>query len=87
LAAYDILWTTVMTSLTQKQQPDFESFKAHFIETAGDYYGATGRTELDENGDRKHVFYDFWTIKKENDAYLWQLSAKYNTTDQLLRRF
>lgn len=87
LAAYDILWTTVISSLTQKKQPDFEVFKAHFIETAGDYYGATGRTELDENGDRKHVIYDFWTIKNENELFSWQLAAKYNTTDKLLKRF
>lgn len=87
IAAYDILWTTVMSSLTQQAQPDFASFKAHFIETAADYYGATGRTELDEFGDRKHVFYDFWTIHDSNGSYSWQLSAKYNTTDHLLRKF
>jgi branched-chain amino acid transport system substrate-binding protein len=87
LAAYDILWTTIISSLTLKKQPEFEVFKAHFIETAGDYYGATGRTELDENGDRKHVIYDFWTIKNENELFNWQLVAKYNTTDKLLKRF
>lgn len=87
LAAYDILWTTAMTSFTQHVLPDFASFKTHFIETAGNYYGATGRTELDEYGDRKHVFYDFWKVNKENSSYSWKLSAKYNTTDHLLRKF
>jgi branched-chain amino acid transport system substrate-binding protein len=86
LAAYDILWVTLLTVLTQQSQPDFQAFKAHFIETTGDYFGATGRTELDEYGDRKHVYYDFWTIKNENGIYSWRLSAKYNTTDHTLSR-
>ena len=86
LAAYDILWTTVLTSLTQQSNPDFAAFKAHFIETAGEYYGATGRTELDVNGDRKDVYYDFWAIGKVNGIYSWQRSARYNTTDHSLRR-
>jgi len=85
--AYDILWTTVLSSLTQQINPDFATFKAHFIETAGDYYGATGRTELDENGDRKHVYYDFWTVRNDNGIYSWQLSAKYHTTDHILIKY
>ena len=86
LAAYDILWTTVIARLTQENNPDFATFKAHFIETAAGYYGATGRTELDTNGDRMHAIYDFWTIGNANSKYVWQLSAKYNTTDKSLRR-
>jgi len=87
LAAYDVLWTTVLASLTQQNDPGFAAFKAHFIETAGDYYGATGRTELDGNGDRKHVFYDFWAVRNENGFDAWKLSAKYNTSGQLLQKF
>ena len=86
LAAYDILWTAMLTAITQEPNPDFAAYKAHFIETAGDYFGATGRTELDENGDRRHVFYDFWTVRKVNGVYTWQVSAKYNTTDRLIHR-
>jgi branched-chain amino acid transport system substrate-binding protein len=86
LAAYDILRTAVIARLTQESDPEFATFKAHFIETAASYYGATGRTELNEYGDRKHVTYDFWTVNYANSKYIWQLSAKYNTTDQTLRR-
>ncbi len=86
LAAYDILWVAMLTAITQETNPDFDAFKAHFIETAGDYFGATGRTELDGNGDRKHVFYDFWTVRKVNGVYTWQVSAKYSTSDHLIRR-
>jgi len=87
LAAYDILWTAVMASLTEDEDQNFAAYKAHFIETAAGYFGATGRTELDENGDRRHVYYDFWAIKNENGAYSWWISAKYNTTDFSLRKY
>ena len=87
LAAYDILWTTAMAKLTQKNDAGFASFKSHFVETAGGYYGATGRTYLDENGDRRHVYYDFWTIGDEAENYAWRLSAKYNTTDHSLIKY
>lgn len=85
LAAYDILWTAFLTSITQEAESEFASFKTHFIETANTRFGATGRTELDDNGDRKHVFYDFWTID-ENPAntFKWKISAKYSTTSKML---
>ncbi|MEI6090913.1 MAG: ABC transporter substrate-binding protein [bacterium] len=85
LAAYDILWTAVMTSLTQDEDQDFAEYKAHFIETANAYFGATGSTALDENGDRKHVYYDFWSIMKDRGNYIWEITAKYNTTDSYLK--
>ena len=85
MAAYDILWTAFLTSITQEAESEFAAFKAHFIETANTRFGATGRTELDDNGDRKHVFYDFWTID-ENPAntFKWKISAKYSTTSKML---
>ncbi len=87
LAAYDILWTGMLTCLTLEPEPEFSAFKTQFIETAAEYYGATGRTELNEFGDRKHAFYDFWAVRKVGVFYTWQLSAKYSTTDQSLKRF
>ena len=87
LAAYDILWVTVLTSVTEKPGTDFAAFKSHFMETAGGYFGATGRTELDSNGDRNHVYYDFWKVTKEDGIYSWKLSAKYNTTSHLLIKY
>ncbi|GAB1419416.1 ABC transporter substrate-binding protein [Bacteroidales bacterium] len=88
LAAYDILWTAFLTSITQKAESEFATFKAHFIETASAHFGATGRSELDENGDRKHVFYDFWALEEQSPAdYRWVITAKYSTTSHnLLKR-
>lgn len=85
IAAYDILWTAVMASLTQDKDQNFAEYKAHFIETAAGYFGATGRTELDANGDRRHVYYDFWSIMNDRGNYFWNLTAKYNTSDQTLK--
>ncbi|MFO7722920.1 MAG: ABC transporter substrate-binding protein [Bacteroidales bacterium] len=85
LAAYDILWTAFLTSITQNPDSEFDAFKSHFIEIANSRFGATGRTELDENGDRKHVFYDFWTVEEETtNTYKWVISAKYSTTSKML---
>ena len=87
LAAYDILWNTVLTKLSLEADSDFGAFKARFIQQAAAYYGATGSARLDVNGDRMHVFYDFWAVNDENGEFSWLRSASYNTTDGLLTRF
>ena len=85
LAAYDILKTAFLAHITQDPGVAFEEFKKHFIHTASSYFGATGHTELDENGDRMNVYYDFWTIIETAEGeYQWHLAAKYNTSTGLL---
>lgn len=85
LAAYDILLTTFLTKITQDPGAPFSAFKSHFIDTAASYYGATGHTKLDENGDRMLVFYDFWSIAETNaGTYSWEIVAKYDTSSGML---
>jgi branched-chain amino acid transport system substrate-binding protein len=86
LAAYDILWNTVLTELSLETDPGFKAFKARFIQQASAYYGATGSARLDINGDRMHVFYDFWAVTNENGEFSWRRSASYNTSNQILTR-
>lgn len=86
LAAYDILWNMVLTSITHDPKISPAEFKTAFIEMAANYFGATGSARLDGNGDRMNVYYDFWSVGIENSEYVWQLSAKYNTTDHLLTK-
>ncbi|MFZ4462562.1 MAG: ABC transporter substrate-binding protein [Bacteroidales bacterium] len=87
LAAYDILWNTVFTALSLESDPGFDAFKSRFIQQASAFSGATGSTRLDINGDRMHVFYDFWAVKNENGEFSWKRSASYNTSNQALTRF
>lgn len=86
LAAYDILWNMALTTITHDSNIGPEAFKTAFIEMAASYSGATGSARLDENGDRMNVYYDFWSVGIENSNYVWQLSAKYNTTNHLLTK-
>lgn len=73
LAAYDILQTTVLTSLAEDPDRGFASFKARFIQTAADYFGATGNTLLDANGDRKI----FFTIFGQSGSTTKPISGNY----------
>lgn len=76
LAAYDILWNMVLTTITHDSNIGSETFKTAFIEMAASYFGATGSARLDENGDRMNVYYDFWSVGTENSNYVWQLTTK-----------
>ena len=43
------------------------------VRIANSYTGITGDTSLNEEGDRKHGEYDFWTIKPSdtNNNFVW----------------
>lgn len=86
LAAYDILWNMVLTKISLESEPGFHAFKSRFIQQASGYYGATGSTKLDINGDRMHVFYDFWSVNDENGEFSWKRTASYNTSNQILTK-
>jgi ABC-type branched-subunit amino acid transport system substrate-binding protein len=45
------------------QQDDIGSLREAFINTANSYVGVTGRTELNDAGDRKYGSYDFWAVR------------------------
>lgn len=63
--AYDEFWVAALTlnNHTGTQQDDIGSLRAAFINTANMYNGVTGRTELNDAGDRKYAPYDFWAVQ------------------------
>jgi ABC-type branched-subunit amino acid transport system substrate-binding protein len=63
--AYDEFWVAALTlnNYTGTQQDDIGSLRQTFINTANFYIGVTGRTELNDAGDRKNGSYDFWAIR------------------------
>jgi branched-chain amino acid transport system substrate-binding protein len=63
--AYDEFWVAVLTlnNYAGTQQNGTGSLREAFIDTANFYNGVTGRTELNEAGDRKNGSYDFWAIR------------------------
>jgi branched-chain amino acid transport system substrate-binding protein len=63
--AYDEFWVAALTlkNYNRTQQDDIDSLREGFINTANFYTGVTGRTELNDSGDRKNGSYDFWAIR------------------------
>jgi branched-chain amino acid transport system substrate-binding protein len=63
--AYDEFWVAVRTlnNHTGTTQDDITSLREAFISTANLYVGVTGRTELNDAGDRKYAPYDFWAVQ------------------------
>lgn len=76
--AYDALWVAGLTVNATKSTTDMKTLKHTFNQTADSYFGITGNTKLDNNGDRQCGSYDFWKIaKKDNNAYYdWSKTDK-----------
>lgn len=74
LAAYDALWVTALAmESSQFSATDFSKFKELFLNKAKSYFGATGPTQLNQNGDRSIAAFGYWGIEKVNDGYQWVL--------------
>jgi len=65
---------------------DIATFKLAFVDEAANYFGASGNTALDVNGDRAVGNYDFWAVKQNPSGYLWQVVAQYNSATGILTR-
>ena len=82
---YDEFWVAALTLKdgSALQQDDIGSLREAFINTANSYVGVTGRTELNDAGDRKYGAYDFWAVRPvhedmENKAsFEWTNVAAY----------
>ncbi len=72
LAAYDALWVATLTHLVVGDINNFDTLKIALIKTANSYFGASGWTALNEEGDREFANYDFWVIKKEGSLFRWE---------------
>ncbi|MFC1904455.1 penicillin-binding protein activator [Chloroflexota bacterium] len=84
-SAYDALWLATKTYLvTGTKEPD--ALKKALRQEAGQYFGATGWTILNEVGDREFGDYDFWAVKEENGAFQWQRVARYQSDPGLPER-
>ena len=63
-----------------------EKFKTAFMFQADHFYGASGRTSLETNGDRAFGNFDFWAIIPSDPDFEWVRTATYNTaTGRLIR--
>lgn len=85
--AYDALWVSVLTSLRADASTALSQFKQVFMLEAANYFGVTGNTVLDANGDRAFGNYDFWSVKRGENGYFWGRVALYNSATGALTRF
>jgi len=87
ITAYDALWVLVRTDLLAGDRPPVARLRNIFVSEADDYFGASGNTQLDENGDRAVGNYDFWAMKTDSAGYCWKRVARYNSFSGTLVRF
>ena len=84
--AYDALWVLVRAYLTANSDQTIAILKKVFVNEAAIYFGASGNTQLDTNGDRAFGNYDFWAVKTDSTGYGWKRVARYNSLDGTLIR-
>jgi branched-chain amino acid transport system substrate-binding protein len=87
LTAYDAVWVGVQTCLATGADPGISTFKAAFIQESANYYGVSGNTTLDTNGDRASGNYDFWAVSHNDSGFHWQIVATYNSSTGTLIRW
>jgi ABC-type branched-subunit amino acid transport system substrate-binding protein len=82
---YDEFWVAALTliDVSTLEQDDSGSLRKAFINTANSHVGVTGRTELNDAGDRKYGSYDFWAVRpgykdvKNKSSFEWANVATY----------
>jgi len=84
--AYDALWVLVRTYRAAGDDPSMATLKYIFVNEADNYFGVSGNTLLDLNGDRAVGNYDFWAVKSDSTGYRWKNVARYNSLSGTLTR-
>lgn len=81
LAAYDALWLAAYTVMDAGSDDD-ETLREVLIHNSQSYFGASGWTGMDENGNRRDGNFDFWSIRAGLQGFgQWYRSAVYERQD------
>ncbi|WP_342304531.1 ABC transporter substrate-binding protein [Methanolobus sp. ZRKC5] len=75
LTAYDALWIATFADLDAIPDND-QSMKMAMKTLTDTYWGISGWTILNENGDRKYWNYDIWTVTDKDESYQWEIYGK-----------
>lgn len=87
LAVYDAVWVAAQAYLASPRSVSADELAARFTGAAGQYYGATGWTQLNAAGDRAYANFDFWAVRATGTNHAWTRVASYNTAAGTLTRF
>lgn len=80
LAAYDAFWIAALDA-GYNRAAERNADQDILSQTANLYFGATGWTELNKAGDRKHGDYDFWALRQDVGGVMqWVNVCRYDTT-------
>lgn len=89
LAAYDGLWLAAYT-LLDAGSDDPETLRNVLMHNSTTYFGASGWTGMNDNGDRKASNFDFWSVRSGFGGNAeWYRSAAYEQSGggYVLRKF
>lgn len=79
LSAYDALWLIINAQTLNNYSKDINKIKSAFTQSAANYYGLTGWTQLNSSGDRQFGNFDYWIVKKNDDGtYSWVQADSYD---------
>lgn len=77
LSVYDAVWVVALTIANFPEVlNDFSKFKTEFSNQSEQYFGITGPTLLNANGDRAIGSFDYWGIVNENGNFQWKVVGK-----------
>lgn len=71
LSVYDAAWVIALSFIESHGSSDLR--RESFVRNVQHYWGLTGSTALDANGDRKNGNFDFWTVQSGQ----WVRTAQY----------
>ena len=75
LSVYDAAWVAALSTVEAQFRSD--ALREAFVRNVQRYWGATGLTALDVNGDRKVGNFDFWTVRDVSGTLQWTRTAQF----------
>src|SRR5688500_1654977 len=81
LTTYDAVWIMALSYLQALEPYDYAQFKGSLEHLMNHYAGITGKTAIDENGDRKFASFNFWGVDSAGSQNVWKTFGYYNNAD------
>jgi branched-chain amino acid transport system substrate-binding protein len=79
LSVYDAMWVLARTiDKYPRVLSDYSKLKTYFTQESNLFFGITGSTLLNANGDRNIGSFDYWGIVNQNGNYVWKVVGNSN---------
>jgi len=77
LNIYDAVWVAAL-AIIEARSYDSELIAKILPDVASRYFGVSGWTLLDKNGDRAFGDYAIWSVVKKDGKYVWEVTGTYS---------